>query len=598
MALDAVCLRAVLEELRPQLLDLRIDKVQQPARDQVILLVRGNRRLLLNAGANAPRLQLTELTRDNPAEPPMFCMLLRKHLVGGRVESLTQPGMERAAELALRVTDEFGRESRRYLILEAIGRRSNLILLDGERRIIDCLRRVDSEMSPERQVLPGLFYELPPTHEKRPFTEGTEEDFRAALAAARPERQADAFLLDTYFGLSPLVARELVFQAAGDSGKRVYELTPEAASGLWKAVMDLRRRVEEGDYQPICLCREGKAAEFSYLPIRQYGKLMENREMESFSALMDTFYESREREERTRQRGQDLIRSVTSARDRCRRKLNQQRQEFDRCQDRDRLRISGELITANLYRMERGQSKLVAENYYDPEGGEITIPLDPLLTPQQNAAKYYKRYTKARTAERYLTEQMAIAERDEAYLESVLEELRQAETEQDFLDIREELRENGFLKRSGKEKNVLKRATKPREFRTSGGWRVLVGRNNRQNDQLTTKTADYRDLWLHTRKIHGSHVILCSGGQEVPEEDLRQAARLAAYFSQARDSANVPVDCAAVRYVKKPAGARPGMVTYTNARTVYVTPEEAEVKALFTERRGKNGGGVRDRSPQ
>ena len=593
MALDAVCLRAVIEELRPQLLDLRVDKVQQPSRDQVILLLRGSRRLLLNASAGSPRIHFTELLRDNPAEPPMFCMLLRKYLVGGRVESLTQPGMERSAELTLRVTDEFGRESRRTLVLEAIGRRSNLILLDEERRIIDCLRRVDSEMSPERQVLPGLFYELPPTHEKRPFTEGDEADFRAALAAANPERPADAFLLDTYFGLSPLVARELVFQAAGDSGKRVYELTEAQETALWQAVLSLRQRVEDGDFQPICLYRDGKPAEFSYLPIRQYGDLMENREMESFSALMDVFYESREREERTRQRGQDLIRSVTSARDRCRRKLAQQRQEFAKCQDRDQLRISGELITANLYRMERGQTKLTAENYYDPDCREITIPLDPLLTPQQNAAKYYKRYTKARTAEKYLTEQMALAERDEAYLESVLEELRQAETEQDFLDIRAELRENGFLKRSGKEKKELKRATKPREFRTSGGWRVLVGRNNRQNDQLTTKTADYRDLWLHTQKIHGSHVILCCQGQAVPEEDLLQAARLAAYFSQAKDSANVPVDCAVVRYVKKPAGARPGMVTYTNARTLYVTPEEAEVKALSAERKGKNGGEVR-----
>ena len=594
MALDAVCLRAVLEELRPQLLDLRIDKVQQPSRDQVILLLRGNRRLLLNAGAGSPRIHFTELLRDNPAEPPMFCMLLRKYLVGGRVESLTQPGMERSAELTFRVTDEFGRESRRTLVLEAIGRRSNLILLDEERRIIDCLRRVDSEMSPERQVLPGLFYELPPTHEKRPFTEGDEADFRAALAAANPERPADAFLLDTYFGLSPLVARELVFQAAGDSGKRVYELTPEQETALWQAILSLRRRVEDGDFQPICLYRDGKPAEFSYLPIRQYGDLMENRPMESFSALMDVFYESREREERTRQLGQDLIRSVTSARDRCRRKLAQQRQEFAKCRDRDQLRISGELITANLYRMERGQTKLTAENYYDPDCREITIPLDPLLTPQQNAAKYYKRYTKARTAEKYLTEQMALAERDEAYLESVLEELRQAETEQDFLDIRAELRENGFLKRSGKEKKELKRATKPREFRTSGGWRVLVGRNNRQNDQLTTKTADYRDLWLHTQKIHGSHVILCCQGQEVPEEDLLQAARLAAYFSQAKDSANVPVDCAAVRYVKKPAGARPGMVTYTNARTLYVTPDAGEAKALSAERKGKNGGEVRN----
>ena len=593
MALDAICLQSVVRELKSQIVGARIEKIQQPARDQIVLLLRGSRRLLVCAGVGQPRLHLTRLLRDNPSQPPMFCMLLRKYLAGGRIAALRQAELERVVELEIEALDELGEQSRFRLILEAMGRRSNLILCAADGHIIDCLRRVDFEMSQERQVLPGLFYELPPTHEKRPFTEGDEADFRAALAAANPERPADAFLLDTYFGLSPLVARELVFQAAGDSGKRVYELTEAQETALWQAVLSLRQRVEDGDFQPICLYRDGKPAEFSYLPIRQYGDLMENREMESFSALMDVFYESREREERTRQRGQDLIRSVTSARDRCRRKLAQQRQEYAKCQDRDQLRISGELITANLYRMERGQTKLTAENYYDPDCREITIPLDPLLTPQQNAAKYYKRYTKARTAEKYLTEQMALAERDEAYLESVLEELRQAETEQDFLDIRTELRENGFLKRSGKEKKELKRATKPREFRTSGGWRVLVGRNNRQNDQLTTKTADYRDLWLHTQKIHGSHVILCCQGQAVPEEDLLQAARLAAYFSQAKDSANVPVDCAAVRYVKKPAGARPGMVTYTNARTLYVTPEEAEVKALSAERKGKNGGEVR-----
>ena len=580
MALDAVCLRAVLEELRPQLLDLRIDKVQQPSRDQVILLLRGNRRLLLNAGAGSPRIHFTELLRDNPAEPPMFCMLLRKYLVGGRVESLTQPGMERSAELTFRVTDEFGRESRRTLVLEAIGRRSNLILLDEERRIIDCLRRVDSEMSPERQVLPGLFYELPPTHEKRPFTEGDEADFRAALAAANPERPADAFLLDTYFGLSPLVARELVFQAAGDSGKRVYELTPEQEAALWQALLSLRRRVEDGDFQPICLYRDGKPAEFSYLPIRQYGDLMENRPMESFSALMDVFYESREREERTRQRGQDLIRSVTSARDRCRRKLAQQRQEFAKCRDRDQLRISGELITANLYRMERGQSRLTAQNYYDENCADVDIPLDVRLSPQENAARYFKQYAKAKTAEKYLTAQLQRGREELQYLESVLQELAQAESEQDFNDIRTELTDGGYLRGRGKKQPGFQRASKPREFRSSAGLRILVGRNNRQNDRLTTKDADKRDIWLHTQKIHGSHVILCTGGAEPDEQSLMEAASLAAYFSQAQGSTKVPVDYTPVKFVKKPAGAKPGMVVYTTCQTMLADPDEELVKHL------------------
>lgn len=578
MALDAICLQAILEELRPQLLGLRIDKVQQPARDQVILLLRGNRRLLLNAGANAPRIQLTALSRENPAEPPMFCMLLRKHLVGARVAALDQPPLERLVRLELDVTDDFGQPGRRTLVLEAMGRRSNLILLDGEGRIIDCLRRVDADLSAQRQVLPGLFYQPPASTGRLPVTEETEAGFREKLAAANPERQVDAFLLDSYFGLSPLMARELAFQAAGETDSRLFSLGPEGETGLWQTLSAFLDRVGEGRFQPVCLAREGKMAEFSCLPITQYGGAMETRTYESFSALLDDFYEAREQEERTRQRGADLLRTATTARDRLRRKLAQQEKDYAQTQERDQLRICGDLITANLYRMERGSGRLVCENFYDEAGGEITIALDPLLTPQQNAAKYYKRYTKAKTAERYLREQMEIARRDIAYLESVLEEVRHAESDQDFADIRTELKEAGFLKKQGKKE--IRRPAKPRQFRTTSGLRVLVGRNNRQNDQLTLREADYRDLWFHTQKIHGSHVILCTGGREVDSTDLAEAAEIAAYYSQARESGNVPVDYTAVKHVKKPAGARPGMVIYHTCQTVYVTPEEARVKAL------------------
>ena len=578
MALDAICLQAILEELRPQLLGLRIDKVQQPARDQVILLLRGNRRLLLNAGANAPRIQLTALSRENPAEPPMFCMLLRKHLVGARVAALDQPPLERLVRLELDVTDDFGQPGRRTLVLEAMGRRSNLILLDGEGRIIDCLRRVDADLSAQRQVLPGLFYQPPASTGRLPVTEETEAGFREKLAAANPERQVDAFLLDSYFGLSPLMARELAFQAAGETDSRLFSLGPEGETGLWQTLSAFLDRVGEGRFQPVCLAREGKMTEFSCLPITQYGGAMETRTYESFSALLDDFYEAREQEERTRQRGADLLRTATTARDRLRRKLAQQEKDYAQTQERDQLRICGDLITANLYRMERGSGRLVCENFYDEAGGEITIALDPLLTPQQNAAKYYKRYTKAKTAVRYLREQMEIARRDIAYLESVLEEVRHAESDQDFADIRTELKEAGFLKKQGKKE--IRRPAKPRQFRTTSGLRVLVGRNNRQNDQLTLREADYRDLWFHTQKIHGSHVILCTGGQEVDSADLSEAAEIAAYYSQARESGNVPVDYTAVKHVKKPAGARPGMVIYHTCQTVYVTPEEARVKAL------------------
>ena len=576
MPLDAICLQAVVQELKPLLIGQRIDKVQMPTRDQAVLTLRAGR-LLLNAGAGAPRLQMTALARENPAEPPMFCMLLRKHLVGARVADITQPPLERLVRLELDSADDFGRPGHRTLVLEAMGRRSNLILLDEEGRVIDCLRRVDAEMSAARQVLPGLFYMPPASQGRLPVTEETEAGFREKLAAAAPERTIDAFLLDSYFGVSPLIARELSFLAAGETDGRLFGLGPEGERRLWNELERLTADIRENRFTPVGLKRNGEPLDFSYRPIHQYGTAAEQVVYDSFSALMDDFYAQRERTERLRQRGADLTRAATTARDRLRRKLAAQEKEYAQTQERDQLRLYGELITANLYRMERGQRVLEAENYYDPAGGTVSVPLDPLLTPQQNAAKYYKRYNKAKTAEKYLREQMDIARRDLEYLESVLEELERAESDQDFSDIREELRQAGFLRKQGKKQ--ISRPAKPLEFRTSAGLRVLVGRSNRQNDRLT-HDADRRDLWLHTQKIHGAHVILCTGGREADETSVREAAGLAAWYSQGKRSANVPVDCTAVKNVKKPAGARPGMVTYTNFRTLYVTPEEAEVRRL------------------
>ena len=579
MAMDAICLQAVLHELRPQVLGMRIDKVQQPSRDQVILLLRGNHRVLLCAGANAPRIQLTERIRDNPMEPPMFCMLLRKHLVGGHLTALNQPALDRLVELEIDITDDFGRPDRRTLVLEAMGRHSNLVLLDGERRIIDCLRRVDTEMSVQRQILPGLFYERPSMGTKRLFTEISEENFYRDLADFPSESRLDSFLLTRYFGISPLTARETVCRAVGDPDRRISELNQGERRQLWNCFLQLSNIVKENRFTPVCLRQEGRFKEFSFYPIIQYGNLMEQTRYDSFSALMDDFYEAREKQERVRQRGQDLIRTARTALDRLARKLTIQERDYAATQERDQLRIYGDLITSNLYRMNRGEVRLVTENYYDGNQ-KISVPLDPLLTPQQNAAKYYKRYTKARTAERHLREQIAIAHRDTAYLESVLEEIREAETEQDFNEIRVELKDAGYIRGHGRERKEPRRSAKPREFQTSGGFLVLVGRNNRQNDQLTLKDADFRDLWFHTQKIHGSHVILRTDGQEPAQNDITEAAMLAAYYSQARESGNIPVDYTAVKNVKKPAGARPGMVIYSTCKTVYVTPEEAFIRNL------------------
>ena len=578
MPMDAVSLQAVVAELQKDLLGLRIEKVQQPARDQVILLLRGSRRLLLHAGANAPRLQLTHIQRDNPAEPPMFCMLLRKHLVGGKIASITQPVLERLVRIELDIIDDFGQPGKRTLVLEAMGRRSNLVLLDGEGRIIDCMRRVDAEMSPQRQVLPGLYYELPPVTDRLAVTEETEEGFFEKLSRADEERQADAFLLDQYFGVAPLMAREIVFRACGETDRRLFALTEPQKEKFWLETFAFISAIKENRFTPVMLKKDGRPTEFFCFPITQYGTAMTMEVYDSFSALLDAFYETRERLDRVRQRGAELIRTATTARDRQRRKLAIQEKDYAATQNRDELRICGDLITANLYRMERGQTKLTCENFYDENYASITIPLDPLLTPQQNAARYYKRYNKAKTAEKHLREQMEIARRDLEYLESVLEEIDKAELEQDFNDIRTELREAGFLRQQGGKKG-LERPAKPRQFRTSTGHRVLVGRNNRQNDKLTMKDADHRDLWLHTQKIHGSHVILCTEGRSVDDDTIVEAAKIAAYYSQARESGNVPVDYTPVKNVKKPAGARPGMVIYHVYNTVNVTPDEEFVKA-------------------
>ena len=575
MPLDAICLQGVVGELAPQLTGSRIEKIQQPSRDQIILLLRGSRRLFLNAGANQPRIHLTEQLRDNPSQPPMFCMLLRKHLSGGIIESIRQEPLERVVTLTVLASDEMGERGRFTLVWEGMPRRANLILCDRDGRIIDCLRRVDLEAEQDRQVLPGLFYRLPTRQDKRSPLSVTEEEFAALLGRAAPDAPLDGWLLDTFTAISPLVARELTVRACGSTDAHVSQ-----GNALWDVFSHWQRAVNENTFTPTLIKRNGLLADFTYGPVTQYGTYAETEVYDSFSHLLDDFYEKREQAERVKQKGRDLLKTATTARDRVRRKLAAQEKEMAACLDRDHLRICGELITANLYRMERGQSRLTAQNYYDENCADVDIPLDVRLSPQENAAKYYKRYTKARTAEKYLTAQLQRGREELQYLESVLQELAQAESEQDFNDIRTELTDGGYLRGRGKKQPGFQRASKPREFRSSAGLRILVGRNNRQNDRLTTKDADKRDVWLHTQKIHGSHVILCTGGAEPDEQSLMEAASLAAYFSQAQGSTKVPVDYTPVKFVKKPAGAKPGMVVYTTYQTMLADPDESLVKRL------------------
>ena len=572
MPLDALCLTAVAAEIRAAVQGGKIDKIYQPTRDEVVLYIRGpagNVRLLLSANPGHPRAHLTERNRENPEQPPMFCMLLRKHLQGARILELNQPPLERILDFKLETLDELGDRVERRLVLEAMGRSANLLLLDGEGRIVDCTRRVDGDLARgQRQLLPGLFYRQPPTVDKlNPFTLEPEE---LRLVLANPLGKAwDKLLLDSFTGLSPLVARELAFRAGGDSEKLAAELEK------------LGKAVEENHFTAYLLVREGKPVDFTFLPVLQYGPETESIPRESFSALLDDFFSDRESAERVRQRGQDLVKSVTSARDRTARKLGNQARELEATKNRERLRELGDILTSNLHLMEKGMSTFRTMDFYDPEGGEVDIPLDPLLTPQQNAAKYYKEYNKAKTAEEMLTIQIEKGEKELEYLNSVLENIALAEGEKDLQEIRQELTETGYLRRP---KTAAKRAKKvsgkPMEFRSSSGLRISVGKNNSQNDLLTTKLAYKSDIWLHTQKIHGSHVILWTEGGEPDLQSLHEAAVLAATFSQAREGSKVPVDYTPVKYVKKPAGARPGMVVYTTYETAYVDPDEELAKRL------------------
>ena len=573
MPLDAIFLTALTAELNETLPGSRIDKIQQPDRETVLLSLRtqgtGNRRLLLSASPNHPRIHYTAEKFEQPAQPPMFCMLLRKHLSGGRILSLTQLPMERAVDLCIESADELGELSRKHIWLELMGRNSNLILTGPDGRILDCLRRVDFEMSEKRQVLPGLFYREPPTQGKLDLRAETPEALQAELERLRTQTAFDGWLMDRYAGISPLIARELVFRLTGSVEADLAALEPaDLAPRLCEALHGLLT-----GFAPTLLLRGETPKDFSFRPIAQYEGWMTCRTAAGFSALLDDYYAERDRTQRIKARTQNLTKTLNTLKSRAERKLANQRKELEATYDRERLRQLGDIVTANLHRIDRGQARLTAVDFYDPEMREIEIPLNAAISPQQNAAKLYKDYNKAKHAEKFLTGQIAAGETEVEYLTSVLDALSRAETERDVSDIRAELIEGGYLRSTDRKKQMKTQPARPLEFRSSDGFQILVGRNNRQNDLLTAKMAYKTDLWLHVQKNHGSHVIIACAGAQVPDRTITEAAMLAGWYSEARQGQNVPVDLCPVRQVKKPAGAKPGMVVYENYRTVYVTPD-------------------------
>ena len=561
MAFDGGFLHRMIEELNIAA-DSHVDKIYQPSKDELVLLLRKKgfaKRLLISVKAGAARIQFTENKYENPASPPMFCMLIRKYLSAARLIKITQPALERIAELTFSYSNELGDISEIRLIAEFIGNKTNILLVGADGKIIDCLRKSDPETA-DRLLLPGALYEYPAKQEKlNPLTAGINEMCAAADAHGGETAKA---LLDSLDGFSPLVCREAAYKA---------EITGDLQAALINIISDLKN----GGTPLMLLKADGTPYDFSYTDILQYGSEFSKSSFNSFSELLDAFYTAKENAERIKKAASDIIKLVTNLRARTERKLAIRLRDLKKCENRETLRIYGELLKANLYRIENGASFAEVENYYD-EMKPVRIPLNPAISPQKNADKYFKDYKKTYTAERTLTELTKKDEEELKYFDSVLDSIARSEALSEIAEIREELALAGYIKQNVARKRKISAIPQFKEYISDEGYKILVGKNNRQNDYLTTVLAAKNDLWFHVKNIPGSHVILMCRGGEVSDATLMKAAALAAANSKAAGSSQVPVDYTPVKYVKKPNGAKPGMVIYTTNKTVFVTPQKPD----------------------
>ena len=580
MAFDAFFLTAVLQEIREKTVQARVEKIHQPSRDTVILLLKsqeGRQKLMFVASPTAPRLHLTTASPENPAEPPMFCMLLRKHLSGARLREITQPAMERCATFTFDCIDEMGDPSQKQLVAELMGRTCNLYLLGADGRIIDCLRRVGLDETAKRPALPGMFYQQPdPITKEDP---AKLESYVNLLSSAGADVLADR-LMDQLGGLSPLVCREAALFAAGSTDARIESLDLEKTAD--KLQLFFREHLNHPAPYYYATA-DGTPKQFAFCPIRQYG---ECRQAESFTKLLDEFYIVRDRRDAMRQKGQAVRKTVTNLCQRLQRKLAIQEKELLATYDRERLRQLGDILTANIHRIQKGQTSVTVEDFYDENMAEIQVSLSPILSPQQNAAKFYKDYARMKNAEKELTRQIELGEQELHYLKSVLEELNRAETEAELEEIRQELQAGGYVRADSGKKRMKQGKLPPLRFESTDGYPIYVGRNNRQNEELTFKLARKDDIWLHAQKVHGSHVIISCGGTKPPDDTITQAAQLAAYYAETKGGQNLPVDVTPVKQVKKIPSGKPGMVIYHTYRTVYVNPyKDIVVDALNAEKK-------------
>lgn len=574
MALDTLVIHALAKELSEKLTGGRIDKIHQPERDEISVYIRTyseNYRLVISASPAYPRIHFSEHQKENPLSPPMFCMLLRKHLSSGKIVRISQIDCERIIRFDIESYNELGDLTEKHLIAELMGRNSNIILTDENMKIIDSARHVDHTQSTVRQILPGCGYIAPPEQNKIPILSDKIEN--ASVDFSKSGIPVYKALMDSVSGISPLTAREIVYDALGTCSAVCGEISD--ASPVTER---LKRKFDL--YPCMLIDSSGKLADFSAINIRQYGNGMKIIPYSDITSLLEDFYKKRDEADRMKQKSAGLVKLLRTHEERLSRKLAIQRKTLADAEKKEAYKIKGELLSANIYRLESGMKSVRLENYYDPEGGEINISLNPELTPSQNIQRYYKLYTKAKNAEIEVGVQLKNTMEDLEYIKSTLAFVDNCRTESDLNAIRAELAEQGFLKRvSARKKDKREASSKPMHFVSKDGFDIYVGKNNTQNDYLTLKFANNMDLWFHTKQIHGSHTVIKLGqNKDVPETTIVEAAEIAAYYSKARSSSKVPVDYTQIKNVKKPSGAKPGMVIYDCYNTIYVAPRCPEEK--------------------
>ncbi|MBO5333425.1 MAG: NFACT family protein [Clostridia bacterium] len=579
MALDGITLGLIKNELKTYILGSKIEKIHQPSRNELVFILRtrnGGYRLYLSCDGQSPRVHLTRYNLENPKVPPMLCMLLRKRLCGATLIDINQIKNDRILVFDFDGTTEIGDRTKYYVICEIMGQRSNIILCDNDYTTIDAIKRVDEEKSSIREILPGLKYELPPLQEKCDILNDDAQSITKSILA-HPEKMLSKAILENIEGFSPIVGREIAHRTVfGD--KQVGLLSDIEKERLENEINIIKTEINENKFYML-ESADRVPFDFSFTNIRQYGSSLTKKEYDSVSELLDDFYFEKDKLNRIKRKASDLFKLLNSAVERTSRKINNRRIELEKSENREQIRIYAELITANQYRLTAKSSVYELENYYD-NNNIIKIPANPALSPLQNAQKYFKEYKKAVNAEKLLYNLIDEGEQELVYLDTVIDNLTRAETEREITEIRDELEQGGYIKSKKGNKNKKEKPLPPMEFTSSDGFRILVGRNNVQNDILTLKTAMNYDMWLHVQKHAGSHTVIIADRKEITETAIYEAACIAAYNSKAKNSSSVPVDYTLIKNVKKPTGAKPGKVVYNTYNTLYVTPTKELVEKL------------------